>query len=91
MRFIGRTWWPAFMPPSRLFLLFRNRVLLFRRQGWREPHWAAFEMVYALKILAEVVFLEDLKFAKLKACLCGTVAGLLGKRGAIAPRVAKSS
>ena len=82
VRFAGRTWWPAFMPPARLHLLFRNRVLLLRRHAWREPHWAAFETAYALKILAEVLFLEDQKTAKLGACLRGTGAGIVGRHEA---------
>ena len=83
VRFCGRTWWPAFMPPPRLYTLFRNRVLLFRRHAWREPHWAAFETAYALKILAEVAFLEDAKLARLGACLRGTGAGIVGRRGIV--------
>jgi rhamnosyltransferase len=81
VRFLGRTWWPAFMPQARLYLLFRNRVLLFGRHLWRAPHWAAFETVYGLKILAEILFLENDKVAKLGACFRGTWAGLLGRRG----------
>ena len=78
--FAGRTWWPAFMPESRLHGLFRNRLLVFRRTGWRFPHWASFEIAYATKILAEIVFLEDRKSAKLAACLRGTWAGSIGSR-----------
>jgi rhamnosyltransferase len=85
VRFLGRTWWPAFMPPLRLYCLFRNRMLLFRRHAWREPHWAAFEIAYALKVMAEVVFLEDGKLAKLGACFRGTGAGILGRRGIVGP------
>lgn len=74
--FAGRTWWPAFMPESRLYGLFRNRILVLRRIGWRFPHWICFEITYAGKILAEIVFLEDRKPAKLAACLRGTWHGL---------------
>ena len=81
VRFAGRTFWPAFMPPSRLLLLFRNRVLLYRRYALRFPHWACFELVYAAKVLAEIVFFEDRKSAKLGACLRGTWHGLLGRSG----------
>jgi rhamnosyltransferase len=77
----GRTWWPAFMPPSRLRLLFRNRLRLFRRHAWHAPHWVAFELVYAAKIVAEVILLEDRKAAKLGAMLRGTWDGLLGRGG----------
>jgi rhamnosyltransferase len=75
VRFAGRTWWPAFMPESRLFLLFRNRLFVFRRHGLRFPHWMFFELVYATKLLVEIVFLEDRKISKLHACLRGTWAG----------------
>ncbi len=81
VRFAGRTWWPAFMPESRLLLLFRNRVLLYRRYAVRFPHWAGFELVYAAKVLAEIVFFEDRKSAKLGACCRGTWHGLLGRSG----------
>jgi rhamnosyltransferase len=84
VRRFGRTWWPAFMPSGRLYCLFRNRMLLFRSELWRTPHWVAFESVYAFKVIAEIVFLEDCKCTKLGACLRGTWAGLSGKRGAAA-------
>jgi rhamnosyltransferase len=78
----GRTWWPAFMPPPRLRLLFRNRLRLFRRHAVRAPHWVAFELIYATKIVAEVIFLEDRKAAKIAACVRGVWDGLLGRGGA---------
>jgi rhamnosyltransferase len=76
----GRTWWPAFMPPARLRLLFRNRLRLFRRHA--VPHWIAFELIYATKILTEIIFLEDRKAAKIAACARGVWDGLLGRSGA---------
>lgn len=79
----GGTWWPAFMSPLRLRYLFRNRLLVAFRHGWRSPHWVAFELVYAAKILAEIVFLEDHKAAKLAACARGTWDGLCGVEGKI--------
>lgn len=85
VRRFGRTWWPAFMSPLRLRYLFRNRLLVLGRIGWRQPHWCAFECVYAAKIVAEILFLEDRKTAKLAACLQGTWEGLLGVEGRIAP------
>lgn len=79
VRFAGRTWWPAFMPESRLTLLFRNRIFLFRRHGLQFPHWVVFELAYAGKVLAEIVFLEDRKLSKLQACLRGTWAGMVSQ------------
>jgi rhamnosyltransferase len=84
VRRFGRTWWPAFMSPLRLRYLFRNRVLVLGRVGWRLPHWVAFECVYAAKIIAEILFLEDRKAAKLAACVQGTWEGLMGVEGRIA-------
>lgn len=81
VRFLGRTWWPAFMPAARLYYLFRNRLLLLPRAVARTPHWVAFELIYGLKIIAEIVVFEDRKPAKLAACLRGTWDGLLGVSG----------
>jgi rhamnosyltransferase len=85
VRFLGRTWWPAFMPPLRLRYLFRNRLHVARRHGWHNPHWITFELVYTAKILAEIVCLETGKLPKLAACLRGTWDGLLNRRGALIP------
>lgn len=83
--FCGVTFWPAFQPPSRLEGLFRNRVRLFRRYAWKFPHWALFELAFAAKILAEIIFLEDQKLAKLRACLRGTERGLVEREKAFVP------
>jgi rhamnosyltransferase len=84
VRRLGRTWWPAFMSPLRLRYLFRNRLLVLGRVGWRLPHWVAFECVYAAKVIAEILLLEDRKAAKLAACVQGTWEGLMGVEGRIA-------
>jgi rhamnosyltransferase len=81
VRFAGRIWWPAFMPEMRLFYLFRNRVRLIGRHGLRFPHWMFYELVYAAKLVADILFLEDRKTAKLSACLRGTWHGMLGRAG----------
>ncbi len=83
VRRLGRTWWPAFGSPLRLRYLFRNRLLVLGRVGWRTPHWISFELVYAAKIVAEIVFLEEKKGAKLAACARGTWDGLMGVEGRI--------
>jgi len=83
VRRLGRTWFPAFGSPLRLRYLFRNRILVLGRVGWRMPHWIAFELVYAAKVVAEIVFLEENKGAKLAACVQGTWEGLMGVEGRI--------
>lgn len=85
VRAFGSTWWPAFMPPFRLRLLYRNRLLLFRRHALRQPHWAVFELFYGAKVVGEILFLEDHKAAKLSACLRGTWEGILGRSGRPVP------
>ena len=81
VRCCGREWWPAFMPPSRLHYVFRNRILVARRHGWRFPHWVMFELVFAAKILTEILLFEDRKFRKFAACWIGTWHGLMGRAG----------
>lgn len=83
VRFLGRTFWPAAMPPRRLRGLFRNRLLVTARHGGRAPHWVAFECVYAAKLLLEIALLERDKAARLAACLQGTWEGLLGVEGPV--------
>jgi rhamnosyltransferase len=85
VRRFGRTWTPAFMPPVRLHYLFRNRMRLLARHGIQVPHWTAFELVYAVKILAEILFLEDAKLAKLSGCMRGAWNGVTGRSGPIDP------
>jgi rhamnosyltransferase len=79
VRFLGRTFYPSFIPPARLHGLSRNRVRLFRRHGGREPAWMAYELVYAAKLLADIIFLEDQKTARLAACLRGSWDGLMAR------------
>ena len=75
--FLGRTWWPAFMPPARLTGLSANRVKLILSHGWRHPHWAIYEVAHIGKILWDIVALEDSKLRKLSAIGKGCLSGLL--------------
>jgi len=84
IRRCGRAWWPAFMPPRRLRYLFRNRILVARRHGFALPHWLAFELLFAIKVIAEIALLEPEKVEKLRACAVGTWEGLRGRAGKIA-------
>ena len=79
VRFLGRTYFPSFISPSRLRGLWCNQLRLLRRHGWRERAWVAYEMVYAAKLIADIVLLEDQKAAKLAACVRGTWHGLVGR------------
>ncbi|MDO8542564.1 MAG: glycosyltransferase [Opitutaceae bacterium] len=84
VRFAGRTFFPAFMPPLRLRYLFRNRIALCARHARSTPHVLSFELVYAAKILTEIVLFEDRKLRKLAACARGVWDGLTGRKGPIA-------
>lgn len=79
VRFLGRIFFPSFMPPSRLHGLARNRMLLFRRHWISEPAWLVYEFVYAAKLLGDILFFEDQKLEKLAACCRGTWAGLFSR------------
>lgn len=81
IRRLGRTWWPAFMPPLRLRYVARNRIHLLTRHGLREPHWAAFELCFAAKLIVDILLLENDSLAKIAASLRGTWDGLLGSTG----------
>ena len=83
--FLGRVFHPSFIPPQRLYYQSRNRLRLFRRHGGQAPAWVAYELVYAGKVFADILFLEDRKAAKLAACLRGTWHGLLGRNPAPRP------
>ena len=79
IRCAGRTWWPAFMPPARLRGLFANRIRLLVRHGWSNLHWVSYEACSSLKILGEIIFLEDQKREKLTAVLAGCVDAVAGR------------
>ena len=76
IRFLSRVFHPAFTPPFRLHCLSLNRVRLFTRHGAREPAWVCYELAYALKLTADILFLEDKKLTKLAACVQGTLNAL---------------
>ncbi len=76
VRFLGRVFFPSFTPPFRLRLLSQNRIRLIARHGVHAPAWVVYEFAYAVKLIADILFLEDRKLAKLAACLRGTLAGL---------------
>lgn len=79
----GRTLYPAFMPPLRLRYLFRNRIRVISRHGLFAPHLVTFELLYTLKIVAEIAALEDQKAVKIAACVRGFWDGVLGRSGRI--------
>jgi len=88
VRFLGHTWWPAFMPPDRLAGLTTNRMRLILRYGWRRPHWVIYEIVHTAKILWDVISLEDSKLRKLLAMGKGFLNGFIRtQESGLGPRV----
>ncbi len=75
VRRFGRTWWPAFTPPSRLASQANARMQMLRRHGRLVPHWAVYELVFQAKTFGEILAFEGKKMAKLSALARGLWAG----------------
>lgn len=74
---------PTFHSGLRLRYMFRNRVILWRRYAWAEPHWALFDGVFTTFNLLRIVLFEDRRLEKVGAAMRGTLDGMLGRRGRI--------
>jgi rhamnosyltransferase len=85
VRLLGRDFYPAHTPPFRLRCLSRNRILIFRRLRLRPLAWVFYELAYAAKLLADSLFLENRKIARLSAMLEGTWDGLRKRSGPVRP------
>lgn len=72
---------PTFHEPFRHYYIARNRVLVWQRYCLSEPHWALFDLSYALYNLARVILFEDRKWLKIKAAALGLFDGLRGRYG----------
>jgi rhamnosyltransferase len=79
----GREWRPMHHAAFRHYYMARNRVILWRRHAWREPHWAAFDLSFALYNYTRVLLFEDQRWAKCRAVMRGTLHGLLGRTGSM--------
>lgn len=82
---LGHEFRPTFHSPVRLYYIFRNRIPMLRAYSFRYPHWFFFDTVAAVYNLLRITLFEDCKGSKLKSCLKGTWAGLIGKSGPISP------
>lgn len=86
VRLLGREFYPAHMPLFRLHCLARNRILLFRRHGFRPLAWTIYELAYAAKLVLDAVLFEKNSISRLVATLHGTWDGLLGRFGPVRSR-----
>jgi rhamnosyltransferase len=79
----GRKMCPTFHSATRHYYIARNRVLMWWRHAWRCPHWWLFDAIFGGLNVVRVLLTEDRRGEKLRAMVCGTWHGLLGRRGAL--------
>lgn len=78
---LGRDFRPTHHAAFRHYYMARNRVRMWRRHAWAVPHWAAFDLSFALYNYTRVLLFEDQRWAKVKAIIRGTWHGLRGRTG----------
>lgn len=78
----GRRLRPTFHSASRHYYMMRNRILMWKRHGWRYPHWLLFDACFGLLNSARVLLAEDQRWAKMAAAFEGMRDGLCGRMGA---------
>jgi rhamnosyltransferase len=81
VRWCGRTWWPAHVPPFRIRLIVRNRVWLLWHYGWIRWPWALFEITHTAFMFFSAICLEDATTPKVHAFVQGLWDGLRGRLG----------
>ncbi len=82
---LGRDFRPTHHAAFRHYYMARNRVRMWRRHAWAVPHWAAFDLSFALYNYTRVLLFEDQRWAKVKAIVRGTWHGLCGRTGPMPP------
>lgn len=81
-RLLGVRFRPTFHPPSRLYYVFRNRIIMMRMYALSFPHFLVFDLVAGFFNLVRVLAFEDCRAAKVHACVLGTLDGIRGRSGA---------
>lgn len=84
-RVLGRDFRPTHHAAFRHFYMARNRVRMWRRHAWAVPHWAAFDLSFALYNYTRVLLFEEQRWEKVKAIARGTWHGILGRTGPMPP------
>ena len=80
-RWLGKEFRPMHHPAFRHYYIARNRIAVWRRHSLAVPHWAAFDLCFALYNLFRVLVFEGRRWRKVGAMLRGTRDGLLGRSG----------
>jgi rhamnosyltransferase len=78
----GVTLSPTHHGPLRKYYLFRNAIAVMRKYGATFPHWLIYQLAALLEILLGILFVEERKLPKLRACMIGIWDGILGRKGA---------
>lgn len=78
---LGHDFRPTFHAAFRHYYMARNRVLVWRRHARAVPHWALFDLHYALYNAVRVLAFEPDKVRRLRAMLTGTWDGWRGRSG----------
>lgn len=65
----------------RKYYMFRNAIPVMRAYGAIFPHWLVYQLLAMAEIVIGILFFEDRKLFKLRACLAGLWDGLLGRMG----------
>jgi GT2 family glycosyltransferase len=80
-RWLGQEFRPTHHAAFRHYYIARNRVRVWRRHALAAPHWALFDLSFAVFNTFRVLACEPERWPKLKAMLLGTWDGLGGRSG----------
>jgi rhamnosyltransferase len=73
---------PTSHGPLRRYYLFRNAMRVIGAYGGSFPHWLIYQLAALIEVVLGIVFVEEGKVRKLRACLIGLWDGLIGRMGA---------
>lgn len=72
---------PLFHNPSRLYYIWRNRLVVMRRHALALPHWLMYELVSTPYWIFRILAVEDDRPAKIRSMIRGTMDGVRGRLG----------
>lgn len=84
--FMGRVHRPTHHAAFRHYYIARNRVRIWARHALTVPHWALFDLIFAVYNMLRVVAFESGRLRKLKAMILGTWDGLCRRSGPLPQR-----
>lgn len=81
-RWFGMAVYPLNHSALRHYYIARNRMRMWRRYGWRYPHWWLFDITFGVMNVVRVLIAERQRREKFAAMIQGTWDGVLGRFGA---------